>query len=137
MTYDERGGYGHPDHIQAHRVGMLAAAAAGVSAVFWATFDHDRLRSLLDLATAFDVAVDDEARSWALALGVAGNRITTTVDVRAFAAAKRRALHAHGTQFPASSFIWTLPPPAFDLLFGTEYFVASGDAGVGAWPLLD
>ena len=135
VTYDERGGYGHPDHVQAHRVGMLAAAAAGVSAVFWATFDHDRLRSLLDLASAFGVAVDDEARSWALALGIAGDRITTTVDVRAFVAAKRRALHAHGTQFPASSFVWTLPPSAFELLFGTEYFVAAGVAGVGAWPL--
>ena len=28
VTYDENGGYGHPDHIQAHRVAMAAADAA-------------------------------------------------------------------------------------------------------------
>ncbi len=27
-TYDERGGYGHPDHIQVHRVGVRAAELA-------------------------------------------------------------------------------------------------------------
>lgn len=141
VTYDERGGYGHPDHIQAHIVGMLAAASAGVAEVFWATFDRDRLQSLLALASAFGMHVDDEARRWATSLGVAGSRITTVVDVSGFLDSKRRALRAHATQFPDSSFLWSMPDPALDLLLGTEYFIgASGSGGsgqpVGDW-LLD
>ena len=126
VTYDERGGYGHPDHIQAHKVAMRAAHRAGVSTVFWATFDRDRLASLLNLAADYGVHLDDPTRRWVTALGVAGSRITSTIDVSPFLDAKRRALGAHATQFPDSSFLWSLPAPAFDLLFGTEYFIDAG-----------
>ena len=34
-TYDENGGYGHPDHIQVHRVGLRAAARPAPSACSW------------------------------------------------------------------------------------------------------
>src|SRR5687767_5351779 len=34
VTYDAFGGYGHPDHIQTHRVGMLAAEACAVPALY-------------------------------------------------------------------------------------------------------
>jgi LmbE family N-acetylglucosaminyl deacetylase len=37
--YDEIGGYGHPDHIQVHRVGVRAAERAGLAAVYEATFN--------------------------------------------------------------------------------------------------
>src|SRR3954453_4174517 len=38
VTYDENGFYGHPDHIQAHRITMAAVASTGVPAkVYWAT----------------------------------------------------------------------------------------------------
>src|SRR4051794_18353832 len=39
--YDERGNYGHPDHIQVHRVGHRAAELAGTPQVFEATMNHD------------------------------------------------------------------------------------------------
>ncbi|HET6953566.1 MAG TPA: PIG-L family deacetylase, partial [Acidimicrobiales bacterium] len=37
VVYDEFGIYGHPDHVQVHRVGLRAAAAAGVETVYHAT----------------------------------------------------------------------------------------------------
>ncbi|MFD1496379.1 PIG-L family deacetylase [Streptosporangium lutulentum] len=30
VTYDENGNYGHPDHIQAHRIAVAAAEATGI-----------------------------------------------------------------------------------------------------------
>src|SRR5699024_2165223 len=47
--YDDHGGYGHPDHIQVHRVGMRAAEIAGVDAVFQGTMNRDHLQRLLEL----------------------------------------------------------------------------------------
>ena len=41
VTYDWHGGYGHPDHVQAHRVGHRAAALAGTPRVLEATFSRD------------------------------------------------------------------------------------------------
>ena len=37
VTYDEFGGYGHPDHIQTHRVAMRAADLAGwkIQKIYW------------------------------------------------------------------------------------------------------
>ncbi len=46
-VYDDHGGYGHPDHIQVHRVGMRAAELAGVGAVFQSTMNRDHLSRLI------------------------------------------------------------------------------------------
>ena len=49
-VYDEHGGYGHPDHIQVHRVGHRAAELAGTPLVYEATMNRDRMRALADFA---------------------------------------------------------------------------------------
>src|SRR5690348_5838014 len=44
VTYDENGFYGHPDHIQAHRITMEAVARTGIPAkVYWTTAPHSRM----------------------------------------------------------------------------------------------
>lgn len=45
--YDGQGTYGHPDHIQVHRVGVNAAELAGVNLVFEATIDRDHLQQMM------------------------------------------------------------------------------------------
>lgn len=137
-TYDDRGGYGHPDHVQAHRVANLAARLSQADhgktpSVFWATFDRDRIRNLVDMATRFGLELDDEVRAWTDRLGVAGERISSTVDVAEWIDHKRRAMGAHATQFPASSWLMTLPQPAFQLLFGTEWYIEPAAVGVRNW----
>ena len=53
--YDSHGGYGHPDHIQVHRVGKRAAEIAGVTRVFQSTMNRDRiLRQMKDNAHLFE-----------------------------------------------------------------------------------
>lgn len=51
VTYDQWGGYGHPDHIQAHRVAMYAAALAGVSSY------REELGEAWDVAKIYWVAM--------------------------------------------------------------------------------
>ena len=51
VTYDEHGGYGHPDHVQVHRVGMRAAERAGTPVVYMATMNRDFVRALTEQAS--------------------------------------------------------------------------------------
>ncbi|MFD2349477.1 PIG-L deacetylase family protein [Nonomuraea ferruginea] len=48
--YDPAGGYGHPDHVQVHRVGRRAAEIAGTPIVLEATVNRDPLLRLLRMA---------------------------------------------------------------------------------------
>src|SRR3954470_3967155 len=50
VVYDDNGNYGHPDHIQVHRVGVRAAELAGVERVYEVTVDQDYFRDLFKRA---------------------------------------------------------------------------------------
>ena len=43
LVYDENGNYGHPDHVQVHRVGFEAARLVGLETVYQATVDREYL----------------------------------------------------------------------------------------------
>lgn len=81
VTYGPEGGYGHPDHVQAHRVTMRAAELAGVLRVFWTVGEDAGPTVRLD-ATAYlpakvaamrahetQLAVDAEGTTFALSNG--------------------------------------------------------------------
>jgi LmbE family N-acetylglucosaminyl deacetylase len=72
-VYDDNGNYGHPDHIQVHRVGVRAAAMAGVTEVFESTVNRDEmLRHFAELSANGEVGGDDAPTTEELeALGVA------------------------------------------------------------------
>ncbi len=132
VGYDERGIYGHPDHLQVHKVGLRAAQLADTASVFLATVDRERLQAMLHLAETFGLVIDDQTLDWAVTAGVAAARITTTVDVSAYTEVKRAALAAHETQFPPGTEILGLPPVAFQAVFGTEWYIALDGAGGAA-----
>ena len=69
-------------------------------------------------------------------VGVEGTRITHHIDVRAALDAKRAAIRAHASQIPADSFFVALPDEAFELAFGTEWFIRRG-AATGGEPSTD
>src|SRR3989442_15783196 len=46
-VYDDHGGYGHPDHIQGHRVGVRAAELAGTPIVYESTMNRDHIYRML------------------------------------------------------------------------------------------
>ncbi len=132
--YDDQGTYGHPDHVQVHRVGVRAGELAGVGLVYEATVDRDHFAAAIPKMRAMmaelglDDEVDDDEQSEIQAeidegiLGVDSATITHRVDVSAAAAEKRAAMAAHASQIPADSFFLKLPPEAFDLAFGVEWY---------------
>ena len=132
VHYDPAGGYGHPDHVQVHRVGRRAAELAGTALVLQATVDRDLLTRALRLARRvyrfppeFDPRTFDRAYTPAAA-------ITHRVDVRRYAVRKRASMAAHASQATADGADRTLaaflriPMPLFRQVFGREWFVEAG-----------
>jgi LmbE family N-acetylglucosaminyl deacetylase len=127
-VYDDNGGYGHPDHVQVHRVGVRAAELALTPRVYEATMNRDAIRSLMveiaDELRAAGTELPEPVRNPEdLELGVPGDRITTTVDVGEFIDAKRAALAAHASQVDESSFFLAMPAQHFRRAFGQEWFI--------------
>lgn len=136
--YDSHGGYGHPDHIQVHRVGVLAAERAGVSRVFEATMNRDHFALLtehagqfgIDTATIPDVGTDP-------AFGAPESEITTAVDCSQFLEQKRRSMAAHATQIGPDHFMLAMPPEAFAIAMGIEWFIERGTPRAADSPMRD
>lgn len=140
VTYDENGFYGHPDHINAHRVAVGAYHRAGdaglddgqepfspqklyYTAIATSQFKEfgKRLRELGINGPGGEIAEGDAEPApppW----GTPDELVTTVVDVAAHVEQKRRALWAHATQMGPEVFFAKLPEPVFDQLFGSESF---------------
>lgn len=146
VTYDPDGGYGHPDHIQAHRVAMRAADLAAepafrrdlgdpheIAKIYWncvplsvVEAGFARLRAagreipFPGIATAADVpgVLPDE-------------EVTAAVDTTAHAAAKAAAMRAHATQIAVDGPFFALSNDLGQPLFPTEYYrLVRGRPGV-------
>ena len=129
--YDEHGGYGHPDHIQVHRVGLRAAGLAGIRRVFQSTINRDHIqRSRGRFAGQAEEAgietpdIDEET------FGMPESIITAAVDVTPYLDYKRQAMRAHASQISEQSFFLAMPDEAFRYAFGTEWFIRVGQ-GLG------
>jgi LmbE family N-acetylglucosaminyl deacetylase len=132
-AYDDHGNYGHPDHIQVHRVGVRAADLAGTPLVYESTINRDHIRRLMeqqiadgnaDLPGGIDPEdlPDPEDETF----GSPESIITTIVDVREFIDRKREAMMAHESQIAESHFFLKMPPEAFREGFGYESFIRRG-----------
>lgn len=123
--YDSDGGYGHPDHIQVHRVGVRAAELAGTPRVYEGTMNRDDLRRFVQAAIeAGAVSADDVPDvSEASTFGRPEAEITTAVDIREHLATKRASMAAHASQISETSFFLAMPDDAFEASFGTEWFI--------------
>jgi LmbE family N-acetylglucosaminyl deacetylase len=128
-VYDDNGGYGHPDHVQVHRVGIRAAEIAQTPAVYEGTINREYLKRLMVEHTDALDGVDESERPTVEDLdtiGVPEALITTTVDVRAFVDVKRKAMAAHASQIGPDSFFLAMPEEAFRESFGYEWFIRRG-----------
>jgi LmbE family N-acetylglucosaminyl deacetylase len=124
VVYDDHGGYGHPDHIQVHRVGVRAAELAGTPVVYEAVMDRDRMIAQINAAReAGGTDLPDPAEEPPEDFGVPGDWITTRVDVMAWTAVKRRAMARHRSQISDDSFLFTMPDQWFGMAFGTEEYI--------------
>lgn len=133
-AYDEAGVYGHPDHIQVHRVGVRAADMAGTPRLYMATVNRAHLQRVSEQAESLFGAEMPEGETVPdlSSLGVDEHRITTTVDVHGYLDVKRRAMAAHESQISETSFFLAMPAPAFAAVWGLEWYVRAGVAPGGA-----
>lgn len=126
-VYDENGGYGHPDHVQVHRVGIRAARLAGTPVVLEATVERGRLRRVAALLRWVPLASRLVPPSRFASAYLDRDELTHEVDVRAHLAAKRAALAAHASQSQGAAvrtlaLLLRLPAPLFGRVLGREWF---------------
>jgi N-acetyl-1-D-myo-inositol-2-amino-2-deoxy-alpha-D-glucopyranoside deacetylase len=152
VTYDANGFYGHPDHIQAHRVAWRAFELAdGLVSKFYATAIP---KSVLADAMALlnDSAGGSESGGTelggtdftkvesvdALPFGTDDDKVTTRIDARDYLDAKLAAMRAHATQIAVDSPFFALSDMVGQRALGTEYYtLLAGPArdahGPGDW----
>jgi LmbE family N-acetylglucosaminyl deacetylase len=123
VTYDEHGGYGHPDHVQVHRVGMRAADLAGTAVVYMATMNRDFVRGLRDRLEASEWQGPDDGTDGLDTMGEPEARLTTEVDVTAWIDRKRRAMAAHASQISETSFFLAMSEDVFSIVWGNEWYI--------------
>ena len=146
MTYDEFGGYGHPDHIQAHRVATYAASLAAVPSyrrdlgeahdiakIYWGAMSASRVRQgLRDLREAGDTTTFEgmDPDGDLPAFMVDDEDLTAMVDADDYAAAKMDAMRAHATQIAVDGPFFALSNNKGNEIWGTEFFrIAKGTPG--------
>src|SRR3954453_9351560 len=126
-VYDDYGNYGHPDHIQVHRVGVRAAELAGTPDVYEMTMNRDHMLRLMAMAReSGQIPEGDDPGEIGEDFGMAADRITTFVDVSDVVELKRQAMRAHASQIAENSFFLAMPDEAFAMAFGTEWFIHRG-----------
>lgn len=126
VTYDDFGFYGHPDHIQAHRITLAALDATGLPAkLYFPAVRRSRLpafRERMVQAGLEPPSFDDER------FGSPDELIAATVDCRDHAHAKLAALQAHASQ-GENLFFLRFGITDFTEIFGVEEFVRARGHG--------
>ncbi|MEO3828402.1 PIG-L family deacetylase [Actinomadura sp. B10D3] len=124
VTYDENGGYGHPDHIQAHRVAVAATERSGIpDKLYYTAIPRSASRQMFQAVR--DAGVDlgfDPPDDF----GTPDELITSVLDVAAHFDAKRKALLAHASQ-AENIFLLRLPEETQRMAFSAEAFVRHYD----------
>ena len=122
VSYDANGFYGHPDHIQAHRVAWRANQMAGATAKFYAT-------AMPRSALAAAVELPDDSwfvRSADLSVSVPDEQVSTEIDAALYLPAKLAAMKAHETQITVDGQFYALSDEVGRRALGVEYYTLLG-----------
>ncbi|MER7681277.1 MULTISPECIES: PIG-L family deacetylase [unclassified Streptomyces] len=137
VTYDENGFYGHPDHIQAHRITMAALELTDLTPkVYWTAMPRATMTRFGEAMREFgaEMPEPDSAEAAEIAeIGLPDEEITTWVDATAFSDQKFDALAAHASQ-GENIFFLKMGKERFGDLMGMETFVRVKDTTGAALP---
>jgi N-acetyl-1-D-myo-inositol-2-amino-2-deoxy-alpha-D-glucopyranoside deacetylase len=133
VTYDENGGYGHPDHVKAHRVAMRAAELAapehGIAKIYWNALPREEvLRADAALRASgarhrFRTPDDDP-------YSTDGAPVSAVVEASDHLARKIAAMRAHATQIQVDGGYFALSNGIAQPVMATEYYLlARGEPG--------
>ncbi|WP_170318804.1 N-acetyl-1-D-myo-inositol-2-amino-2-deoxy-alpha-D-glucopyranoside deacetylase [Allorhizocola rhizosphaerae] len=139
VTYDPNGFYGHPDHIQAHRVAMRAAELAGDAApskIYWTAMPLSVLKAGIEAFAEsehnpFEGITDVDQ----FPFGTPDEQIAASIDGSDYHDAKMAALRAHATQIPANSWLYSIAGNFGQEFMGVEHYtLARGERGPAKGP---
>jgi LmbE family N-acetylglucosaminyl deacetylase len=128
VTYDSSGIYGHPDHLQVHRAGRLAAARGAVGTLYESTIDREYLH-FVETHLVEEAILGGDLGMARSHLGSPSVEITTTIDVSAQLERKRAAMAAHRSQIPETAAAFQLGMEQFSAVYGWEWFIRYGPPG--------
>ena len=127
ITYDEFGGYGHPDHIKAHRVAMRAAELAAnqgwqVSKIYWNTMPRSVIQ--MGIEKMKEVGSDFFGAESAddLPFAKPDELVTTVVNAPEYVPQKLEAMKAHATQISVDGPFFALSNNLGLSVWGDEYY---------------
>ncbi|HEX6445887.1 MAG TPA: N-acetyl-1-D-myo-inositol-2-amino-2-deoxy-alpha-D-glucopyranoside deacetylase [Streptosporangiales bacterium] len=150
VTYDPWGGYGHPDHVQAHRVAMYGAMLAAVPSyrpdlgdgwdvpkIYWTSMDRDRM--VAEMERLKEMGAESPWGDWfdpdaeLPPTIVEGRWITTEIDGSEYAEQKADAMRAHATQITVDFPFFALSNLLGRAVIGVESYrlVKGTPAGLG------
>src|SRR5882757_465306 len=125
VTYDENGGYPHPDHIRCHEVSVAAFDAAADPDRFpelgqpWQPlklyyshgFSKERVTAFHEalLAAGLESPYTEWIKNWSEDRPDPGSRVTTRVECADYFAVRDKALLAHATQIDPTSRWFAIP----------------------------
>jgi N-acetyl-1-D-myo-inositol-2-amino-2-deoxy-alpha-D-glucopyranoside deacetylase len=147
VTYDENGGYGHPDHIRAHDVAVAAFAAAGderrfpdagtpwrPAKLYYSAIPKSHLQAGIDaLAGQGETLFEGVSSADDLPFGVSDEAITTEIDARDQLDAKLAAMRRYATQIAVDGPFFALTNNIGRQAFGLEHYIlVDGPRGPGA-----
>lgn len=137
-TYDENGGYPHPDHIKCHQVSVAAFEAAGDHVLYpdagepWSAlklyYNHGFLRQRMQVLQDEFAKHGQEGpfakwlEKWDPEDDLLDKRVTTRIECSKYFAQRDEALLAHATQIDPKSFFFTTPMEWQQRLWPTEEF---------------
>ncbi|WP_252445271.1 mycothiol conjugate amidase Mca [Pseudonocardia humida] len=136
VTYDENGGYPHPDHIKTHEISMAAFDAAGdpdrypgagdpwqpLKLYYSHGFSRARIVAVHEalLATGLESPYGEMLENWPADRGDPGERVTTRVECADYFPVRDEALKAHATQIDPTSRWFLVPPGMLREIWPTE-----------------
>ena len=164
VTYDEQGGYGHPDHIMAHRIAVAAYEGAGdperfpvapgepgpwqPSKLYYIAWPRERMQELMAELAARGLPNPFADRDTSEAAERAEppseptfiqpeRAITTTIDVARYYDRKVASVACHRTQFSQDSFARGLPPDLARQVWSQETFILARSRVASSTPETD
>jgi len=149
VTYDANGGYGHPDHIQAHRVTVAACDAAAepgelpaagepwqVTKLYWTTIPKSYLQLAIDAMRDSEHDLFEGVESADdLPFGVPDDQVTSEIDATDYLDAKLAAMRAHASQISVDGPFFAMSDRLGQRAWGYEHYtLARGTRGPGVGP---
>ena len=126
VTYDDFGGYGHPDHIQAHRVAMRAAELAtsewDIKKIYWNTMPRSVIQKGIDAMKAAGSDFMGVESADDLPFAKPDEVVTTHIDGNKFVDQKMKAMASHPTQIALDGPFFALSNNVGQSVWGNEYY---------------